>query len=168
MFDRLELSPKLSKYLVSISPILGITGSIADFSLQMITKYFSLDEEKVLVELHTEVAPDELSLNLLRKGEDPILIAAITGFPIDEKYFQKGKRLDVPIYLNSVISFEGKLEETIKSSLDYTLAVYKIVQVSGVAGLDPDFNDDITIAKTLEIMTLASVDTYIINKKTEK
>ena len=47
-------------------------------------------------------------------------------------------------------------------------AILEVVQASGVAGLDPDFNDNITLAKTLEVMSLTAVDTYVIEKKLEK
>ncbi|MHA1552250.1 MAG: hypothetical protein ACTSUP_04515 [Candidatus Heimdallarchaeaceae archaeon] len=37
----------------------------------------------------------------------------------------------------------------------------------GVAGLDPTFNDKVTLAKTIEIMSLSAVDNYIIERKIE-
>ncbi|MHA1202962.1 MAG: hypothetical protein ACTSQ4_10640 [Candidatus Heimdallarchaeaceae archaeon] len=168
MFDRLELSTSLSKYLVSISPILGISGDIENKEFFMITKYFSLKDDKILIEICKNSAPEEFSLNLLRKGEDSILMAAQSGIPINEKYFQNGTIISAPIYLNSVISFECKLDNQLLVDNGCSIAIYKIVQASGVAGLDPDFNDDVTIAKTIEIMTLAAVDTHIVNKKIAK
>lgn len=164
MFDRLELSTSLAKYLLSISPVLGICGEGENSSYYMITKYFSLGEDKIIVEIGSESAPEELSLNLLRKGEDPMLIAIQKKFPIEEKYFQKGKAISTSIYVNSVISFECKLVKEL-NIYKKILGVYRVVQVNGVAGLDPDFNDDVTIAKTIEVMTLAAVDTFIINRK---
>ena len=167
MFDRLELSPSLSKYLIAISPILGITGSVENKKFYVLSKYFSLKDDRIVIDFCSDSPPEQLSLNLLRKGEDPILIAVLSNFPIEYKYFKEGRNLPVPIYLNSVISFECTLEEKLEVQ-DSRIAIYKVVQASGVAGLDPDFNDEITIAKTLEVMTLAAVDTYIINKKAEK
>ncbi len=168
MFDRLELSTSLSKYLVSISPMLGISGNLESKKFYMITKYFSLNKDRVLLEFCTDKVPEEMSLNLLRKGEDGILMAASSDFPIEVKHFQKGKDVSVPIYINSVISFECKLEQQLELESECTLAIYKVVQASGVAGLDPYFNDKVAIAKTIEIMSIAAVDTYIVNKKLGK
>lgn len=168
MFDRLELSTSLSKYLVSISPILGISGDLDHKEYFMITKYFSLKDDRILIEICKDSAPEELSLNLLRKGEDSILMAAKSEVPINEKYFQTGKIISAPIYLNSVISFECKLDKQLVVDSGCSVAIYKIVQASGVAGLEPDFNDDVTIAKTIEVMTLAAVDAHIVIRKIAK
>lgn len=165
MFDRLELSPALSRYLNSISPMLGITGNLENRKYFMITRYFSLKDERILVELSTNSAPKELSLNLLRKGEDPLLMAVLAHFPIEDKNFQLGEAVSVPIYVNSVISFECKLVKQLLSEVDSSIAIYKVVHACGVAGLDPEFNEQVTIAKTVEVMTLSAVDTYVINKK---
>ncbi len=164
MFDRLELSPELSRYLVSISPMLGISGNLEAHNLHVITNYFALKEAKLIVDICSVSAPNEISFNLLRRGEDSILIAAYSKEQLDKNNLQKGVKINAPIYVNSVISFEAILERTIDFNEGSSLAIYKIVHVSGVAGLDPDFNDDVTIAKTIEVMTLSAVDTYVIEK----
>lgn len=167
MFDRLELSPSLAKYLISISPILGVSGTIGNSEYYMITKYMPLRDNMLLLELKSKKAPEELSLNLLRKGEDGLLISVKLNSSVSDNLFIKGTVLSVPIYKNSVLSLECKLVNQLDIDTPLCLAVYEVVQASGVAGLDPDFNDEVTIAKSIEVMTLAAVDTYIINRKIE-
>jgi len=60
-----------------------------------------------------------------------------------------------------------KFEEKLDYQGNETLAIYKVVAALGVAGLDPTFNDKVTLAKTIEIMSLSAVDNYIIERKIE-
>ena len=160
MFDQLELPPELSQYLNSISPILGISGEIKSHKMFMLDKYISLPDNRILLFFNSEDIPEEISLNLLRKGEDKILISALTNHPLEEKYLKKGNKVAAPIYVHSVVSFEAIFVQKLLELDKGSLVIFKIIHGSGVAGLDPDFNDHITIIKTVEVMTLSPVDSH--------
>ena len=168
MFDQVKLPKDLCNFLVSISPLLGIGGKVDNQELYVLTKYFPLNECRVLITLPKNGIPKELSLNILRKGEDRILISAYNKEKLESKLVSPGNEISAPIYNHSVISFEAKLFKQLEYTGDETLAIYEIVHATGVAGLDPNFNDSVTIAKTLEVMTLTSVDTLVIERKIQK
>jgi hypothetical protein len=165
MFDQLELPTELSKYLVSVTPILGINGTIDDHELYVITKYFYLGNNKLILSISDGSIPDNLSLNLLRKGEDRMLISAYKKEKLESKMLKDSKEIQSPFYVHAVVSFGAELSEKIDISINSKLAVYDIVQAIGVAGLDPSFNDDVTIAKTIEVMALTAVDTLVVERK---
>ncbi|MCG3216949.1 MAG: hypothetical protein KAS63_09520 [Candidatus Heimdallarchaeota archaeon] len=165
MFENLELPPELSKHLVSMTPILGISGNLEVQSFHILTKYFPMKNNRFLLSLDCDEIPEELSLNVLRKGEDRILIAVLTNVRLQEKSLKKGQEIEVPVYIHSVISFELKLVEVLSSSDNEKIIVYEVLYANGVAGLDPSFNDDVTIAKTLEVMSLTAVDTLVNRRK---
>ena len=165
MFDQLDLPLDLSQYLISISPILGISGDVNDYQLHVITQYFALSNNMILINIEKEHIPEELTLNLLRKGEDEILIAAFNQSTIEKKYLQQGKKIKTPHYLHSILSFETKVFKKLEKINKQSLAIYEVLYVNGVAGLDPTFNDRVTLAKTLEVMALSAVDKYVIEKK---
>ncbi|NPD88970.1 MAG: hypothetical protein HGN29_09600 [Asgard group archaeon] len=168
MFDLVKLPQDLCNFLVSISPLLGIGGSIENQDLYVLTKYFPLSECRVLIALTKNGVPKELSLNLLRKGEDRILISAYNKDQLGSKLLKNGNKISAPIYNHSVVSFEAKLIKHLDYNGDENLAIYEIVHAVGIAGLDPDFNDSVTIAKTLEVMSLTAVDTLVIEKKIQQ
>jgi hypothetical protein len=168
MFDQVKLPPDLCNYLVSISPLLAIGGNIEEQDLFVLTKYFPLNECRILLALPKNGIPDEISLNLLRKGEDRILISAYNQGQLESKLVKTGNSISAPIYIHSVISFEAKLIGEIEIDSDENIAIYEIIDASGVAGLDPDFNDGVTIAKTLEVMSLTAVDTLVIERKIQQ
>jgi hypothetical protein len=168
MFDQVKLPRELCSYLVSISPLLGIGGDVDKQDLYVLTKYFPLNECSIVLTLPKNGIPKEFSLNLLRKGEDRILISAYNKEQLESKLLKRGDVISAPIYNHSVISFEAKLKKQLEYDGDETLAVYEIVHATGVAGLDPDFNDVVTIAKTLEVMSLTAVDTLVIERKIQR
>ena len=168
MFDQVKLPPDLCNYLVSISPLLGLGGSIEKQDLFVLTKYFPLNNSRILLSLPKNGVPEEISLNLLRKGEDRILISAYNKKQLETKLIKPGNTLSVPIYNHSVISLEARLINQLEIEADENLAIYEIVDASGVAGLDPDFNDGVTIAKTFEVMSLTAVDTLVIERKIQQ
>jgi hypothetical protein len=168
MFDQLQLPAELSKLMVSITPILGINGKIEEHNLYVLTKYFPIGNNRFVLSFSDKEIPSELTLNVLRKGEDSKIITALTETLIDKDKLKSGMKINSPFYIHSVISFEAKLLQTLDLEDEETIAVFEIVHASGVAGLDPDFNDDITLAKTLEVMSLTAVDTYVIKRKIEK
>jgi len=165
MFDQLELPAELCKYLVSVTPILGISGTIKDHKLHVLTKFFPLKNTQMILVFSDDNIPDELTLNLLRKGEDMVLISAYKKEQLDSKMLKNSKEIQSPFYVHSVVSFEAKLNEKIVSNANSFLALYDIILGKGVAGLDPSFNDDVTIAKTIEVMSLTAVDTLIVKRK---
>ncbi len=167
MFDQLELPAELCRYLVSVTPLLGVSGTINDHELYVITKYFQLGNNKMILSISDEPIPDNLTLNLLRKGEDRMLILAYRKDKLDSKMLKVGKRIQSPSYIHSVISFEAKLMGKINTNDISKLAIYDIVSAAGVAGIDPSFNDSVTIAKTIEVMSLTAVDTLIVERKVQ-
>lgn len=168
MFEQLQLPAELSQLLVSISPILGISGKVDDHKLYVLTKYFTLNNNKVVISFTEKDIPKEITLNILRRGEDSKILAALSNQSLEEEKLKKSSNFEAPFYIHSVISFEAKLERVVEVDSKEFLAIFKVVQASGVAGLDPDFNDEITLAKTLEVMSLTAVDTYVIKRKIEK
>lgn len=168
MFEQVKLPSDLCNYLVSISPLLGVSGSIEKQDLFVLTKYVTLSENRILLALPKQSNPEEISLNLLRKGEDKILISAYNRNQLDTKLIKQGNTISVPIYNHSVLSLEAKLKNRLEVDSNENIAIYEIVDASGIAGLDPDFNDDVTIAKTFEVMSLTAVDTLVIQRKIQQ
>lgn len=167
MFDQLELPAELSKYLVSVTPILGISGTIDDHELYVITKYFPLGNNKMIISIPDGSIPDNLTLNILRKGEDRMLISVYKKEKLETKILKDSKEIQSPFYVHSVVSFEAKLSEKININNNSRLAIYDIIRAVGVAGLDPSFNDDVTVAKTIEVMALTAVDTLVVKRKVQ-
>ncbi len=165
MFDNLDLPPELSDYLVSITPILGISGSIENYNLHVISKYIPLLDSKILISIESEEIPEEMTLNILRKGEDDVLISAYNKLNLHEKIVTASKEIEAPFYTRAVIIFELKLNKELQYETKEKLAVFNVVRVHGVAGLDPTFNDEVTIAKTFEVMSLTAVDNLVIKRK---
>lgn len=165
MFDSVELPSEICKHLVSITPILGISGSFDDYYLWIISKYFPISSNQILIPFSSKEPPKELSLNILRKGEDDTMIAVLKQSKLNPKVLEEGKKIVAPIYNRAIITLETKLSESSLITKNQKLAIYDIVYAYGVAGLDPDFNDEITIAKTIEVMSPTSVDTLVVKKK---
>ncbi len=168
MFDQLQLPANLCNLMVSITPLLGISGTIEEHRLHVLTKYFPITKNRIIIAFSNKEIPSELTLNVLRKGEDNKILAALTEQSLDSQNLKKGGRIESPLYIHSVVSFEVKLLQILDIESEEYLAVFEVVNASGVAGLDPDFNDNITLAKTLEVMSLTAVDTYVIKRKLEK
>jgi len=167
MFDQLELPADLCYFMASISPLLGISGEIEDYDLHVLTRYFPVDHNHLIIAFPKNGIPEELSLNLLRKGEDRLLIAAYNEEQLDRKTLKTGKKIASPTYIHSVVSFEAKLLKILNYDGNDTLAIYEVLRALGVAGIDPGFNDKVTIAKTIEIMSLTAVDKLVIEKKVQ-
>ena len=167
MFDQLELPAELCRYLVSVTPILGISGAIDDHELHVITKYFHLGNNKLILSFSDDSIPDNLTLNLLRKGEDRMLISAYKKEKLEHKMLKESKEIQSPFYVHAVVSFEANIREKIGTNSNSKLAIYDIVNAVGVAGLDPSFNDNVTIAKTIEVMALTAVDTLVVERKAQ-
>jgi len=165
MFDSVELPSEICKYLVSITPILGISGSFDNYYLWIFPKYFPISSNQILIPFSSKEPPEELSLNILRKGEDDTMIASFKQSKLDSKVLEEGKKIAAPVYSRSIITFETRLSESSLIIGKQKLAVYDIVYAYGVGGLDPDFNDEITIAKTIEVMAPTPVDTLVVEKK---
>ena len=168
MFDQLQLPAELSQLLVSISPILGISGKIDDHKLYVLTKYFPINNDRLVISFTEKDIPKEITLNILRKGEDSKILAAFSNQSLEEEKLKISSNFEAPLYIHSVISFEAKLDQVVEVDNEEFLAIFKVIQAYGAAGLDPDFNDEITLAKTLEVMSLTAVDTYVIKRKLEK
>ena len=168
MFDQLQLPAELSNLMVSITPILGISGKKEEHKLFVLPKYFSIGNNRLVIAFPEKEIPSEVSLNVLRKGEDSKIITALSGSTLDVQNLEEGRTISSPHYIHSVISFEAKLIQVLEIESGENLAVFEVIQARGVAGLDPDFNDQITLAKTLEVMSLTAVDTYVIKRKIEK
>ena len=167
MFDNLELPSRLVDYLISITPILGISGTLDNYTMHVFSKYFALSDNKLVLNFATPNVPETISLNILRKGEDNTIISGYKNETLNQKHLETSKVLSTPYYVHSVLTFEAKLEDKLDYQGTETLAVYKIVAALGVAGLDPSFNDEVTLAKTIEVMSLSAVDNYIIERKIE-
>lgn len=165
MFDQLELPAELCKYLVSVTPILGVSGTIEDHELYVITKYFQIRNNKMMLLISDGPIPDNLTLNLLRKGEDRMFISAYNKEKLEYNMLKESKEIQSPSYVHSIVSFEAKLNEKVLIKSDSNIAIYEIIHAVGVAGLDPSFNDDITISKTIEVMALTAVDTLVVERK---
>jgi len=168
MFEQLQLPAELSKLMVSFTPLLGISGNIENHKLYVLTKYFPINNNRLVISFSEREIPKEITLNVLRKGEDSKILAALANQSLDVENLKKCSNFETPLYIHSVISFEAKLVQVLKVDEEEFLAIFEVVQASGVAGLDPDFNDEITLAKTLEVMSLTAVDTYVIKRKLEK
>ncbi len=167
MFDNLELPSNMVDYLISITPILGISGTLESYTTFVFSKYIALSDNKIILHFAESDIPETISLNILRKGDDNTIISGYKNEKLDLKRLKTAKVLNNPYYVHSVIIFEAKFEETLDYPGNETLAVFKIVAALGVAGLDPTFNDKVTLAKTIEIMSLSAVDNYIIERKIE-
>lgn len=167
MFDNLELPSSMVDYLVSITPILGISGTLDNYTMYVFSKYFALSDNKIILHFTESDVPETISLNILRKGDDNTVISGYKNEKLDQKRLETAKVLNNPYYVHSVITFEVKFEEKLDYQENETLAIYKVVAAFGVAGLDPTFNDKVTLAKTIEIMSLSAVDNYIIERKIE-
>jgi len=165
MFDNLDLPPELSEYLVSITPILGLSGTMDNYDLYVISKYFPLPNNKILILAEFDEIPKELTLNVLRKGEDAVLISAYNKSSLPEKAIAGSNKINSPFYTRSIVVFELRLEKELQYEATEKLAVYSVVHAHGVAGLDPSFNDEVTIAKTFEVMSLTAVDNLVIKRK---
>ena len=167
MFDNLELPSSMVEYLISITPILGISGTLDDYTMYVFNKYFALSDNKILIHFTESDVPEAISLNVLRKGDDNTIISGYKNEKLDEKRLETAKVLNNPYYVHSVITFEAKLEKKLDHQGKESIAIYKVVAAMGVAGLDPTFNDKVTLAKTIEVMSLSAVDNYIIERKIE-
>ncbi|MBY9002096.1 MAG: hypothetical protein KGD64_14345 [Candidatus Heimdallarchaeota archaeon] len=167
MFDNLELPSSMVKYLISITPLLGISGSLEKHELHVFNNYIPLSGNRLLIQLANSDVPEALSLNILRKGEDKIIISGYNKKNLEVKYMQTTGELKVPYYIHSVLSFEAKYEQTLDYQGKEKLAIYEIISAVGVAGLDPSFNEKVTLAKTIEVMSLSAVDNYVIKRKLE-
>ena len=167
MFDNLELPSSMVDYLISITPILGISGTLDNYTLHIFRKYFALSDNKLILNFAEVAIPESISLNILRKGEDNTIISGYANERLDQKLLKTSKVLNNPYYIHSVLTFEAELEERLIYQGNETLAIYKIVAAFGVAGLDPTFSDKVTLAKTIEVMSLSAVDNYIIERKIE-
>ena len=168
MFDNLDLPPELSGYLVSITPVLGISGTIDNYNLYAIPKYIPLPNNKILISTEFDEIPMDMTLNVLRKGEDDVLISAYSKSILSEKALAVSKKINSPFYTRSIVVFELKFEKDLQYETKEKLAIYSVVHAHGVAGLDPSFNDEVTMTKTFEVMSLTAVDTYVIERKLEK
>ena len=167
MFDNLELPSSMVDYLISITPILGISGTSESYTMYVFSKYFALSDNKILLHFSDSDIPETISLNILRKGEDNTIISGTKNEKLDQKRLETAEVLKNPYYIHSVITFEVKLEKKLDYQGNEILAIYKVVAAFGIAGLDPTFNDKVTLAKTIEIMSLSAVDNYIIERKIE-
>ena len=167
MFDNLELPSDMVDYLISITPILGMSGTLDNYTMFVFKKYFALSDNKLLIYFTDSDIPESMSLNILRKGEDNTIISGCKNEKLDKKHLETSKVLKNPYYVYSVITFEVEFEEKLDYQGNEILAIYKVVAAFGVAGLDPTFNDKVTLAKTIEIMSLSAVDNYIIERKIE-
>ncbi len=168
MFEQLQLPAELSKLMVSFTPLLGISGNIENHKLFVLTNYFPINNNRLVISFSEREIPKEITLNVLRKGEDSKILAALANQSLKVENLKKSSNFEAPLYIHSVISFEAKLVQVLDVDEEEFLAIFEVVQASGVAGLDPDFNDEITLAKTLEVMSLTAVDTYVIKRKLEK
>ncbi len=97
MFDSVELPSEICKHLVSITPILGISGSFDNYSLWMLPKYFPISSNQILIPFSSKEPPEELSLNILRKGEDDTMIATYKQSKLDSKVLEEGKKIEITI-----------------------------------------------------------------------
>ncbi len=167
MFDNLELPSGMVDYLISITPILGISGTLDNYTMFVFRKYFALSDNKLIVHFENSDIPETMSLNILRKGEDNTILSGHKNERLDQNRLETSNVLKNPYYVHSVITFEVELEEKLDYQGNETLAIYEVVAALGVAGLDPTFNDKVTLAKTIEIMSLSAVDNYIIERKIE-
>lgn len=164
MFDSINLPAELVKLLNSITPLVGIIGNINEHKLVLIDHYFPAGKNSLLMELSLDAPVEILSVNVLRKGEDEILVKAFKGEKIDPSKLKEGQERAV-FYTNSVISFILKHKETLKQNANSCICIYDVMNAWGVAGLDPTFNDDVTLAKSLEVMAMAAVDKYVVKRK---
>ena len=167
MFDNLELPIEMSDYLISITPLLGISGTMDEYNLYSFNKYFSISDNRLVILFSTIDIPEKMTINVLRKGEDKKIIAVHKKEKINQKFLKESRLYFLPYYIHSVISFETKLEKIIYTKDNENLAIFKIDSAVGVAGLDPTFNDKVTLAKTLEVMSMSAVDNYVIERKLE-
>lgn len=168
MFEQLQLPAELSKLMVSFTPLLGISGNIENHKLYVLTNYFPINNNRLVISFSKREIPKEITLNVLRKGEDSKILAALANQSLEVENLKKSSNFETPLYIHSVISFGAKLVQVLNVDEEEFLAIFEVVQASGVTGLDPDFNDEITLAKTLEVMSLTAVDTYVIKRKLEK
>lgn len=167
MFDNLKLPASMVNYFISITPILGLSGTLDNYTMYVFNKYFALSDNKIVLNFAESNIPETISLNILRKGDDNTIISGTKNEKLDQKRLEKANVLKNPYYVHSVITFEVKLEEKLDYHGNETLAIYKVVAAFGVAGLDPTFSDKVTLAKTIEVMSLSAVDNYIIERKIE-
>jgi len=165
MFDNLNLPVSMVDYLISITPILGLSGTLDNYTMYVFSKYFALSDNKIVLHFAESDIPVTISLNILLKGDDNTIISGYKNEKLDQKRLERAKVLNNPYYIHSVITFEAKLEEKLDYQGNETLAIYKVVAALGVAGLDPTFSDKVTLAKTIEVMSLSAVDNYIIERK---
>ncbi len=167
MFDRLELSTELSKYCVSITPIFALTGTISDPQGLIIHKYLTLSDNNIILTIDRKEIPEELTLNILRKGFDNLIIQTFEenfAYP----HLIESKSISAPGYEQSILTFEAKKERIIEKIGEESIVLYKLVRAEGVAGLDPDFNDASTLSKTMEVMAISPVDYFYALRKTKK
>jgi len=132
MFDNLELPSNMVEYLTSITPILGIDGTITDHELFIFNNYLPLFGDKLLIQFPDDNIPVSLSLNILRKGDDNKVISGHKKEQLDEKFLQTTAELKVPYYIHSVISFEAKHEQTLDYQSKEKFVIYRIVSASSV------------------------------------
>ncbi|MHA1685612.1 MAG: hypothetical protein ACTSYD_04295 [Candidatus Heimdallarchaeaceae archaeon] len=165
MFDSIELPVELVSLFNSPTPLLGIVGTIERHRLIVITNYFHIGKQDLLLEIPNLSPPNVFTINVLRKGEDHILMKAHANEQIEEQKLKIVEPHSVPFYLHSVLSFVLKYKETLKTTENSSLCIYESLIAWGVAGLDPTFNDDVTLAKSLEVMAMTYVDKLVVDRK---
>ncbi|MHA1401434.1 MAG: hypothetical protein ACTSQE_13880 [Candidatus Heimdallarchaeaceae archaeon] len=168
MFKRMDLPKRMNEFLVSITPLLGISGDKESATYFVVNNYISLSETKLALQLDSEEYPPEISLNILRKNEDPILINAYQNKQIKRELLIPSKEIACLTYGYSILTLETKFREELESSENLSFGIYEIVHVTGDFALDPDFNDDISIAKSIETMAMTAVDSRVVYKKVER
>ncbi|MHA1552249.1 MAG: hypothetical protein ACTSUP_04510 [Candidatus Heimdallarchaeaceae archaeon] len=60
MFDNLELPSSMVDYLISITPILGISGTLESYTMYVFSKYFALSDNKILLHFSDSDIPEIL------------------------------------------------------------------------------------------------------------
>ncbi len=173
MFDRINLSPKIVGLLNAVTPALILSGTLSEFKAEISTKFFSLQKEQffstsqpeILLHLPKMDYPEELTLNILRKGDDTIIEKVYREGTCDREKITASSKIGSPTYQNSILTLELRKEEEYMIINKHKIAIYEVLHGSGVTGLDTAFNDDITLAKTIEVMSPTQVDNLVVKKR---
>jgi len=165
MFDNVELPIEIAKYIVSITPVLAIFKEDKKLKYKLIEHIFWVEEGHFLVKWPGTLSPKSVIFNILKKGEDKILINAILNQEINKELLADSTYIAAPRYRNCVLNFECNKASDLEICENYSITKYKVLSAYGVMGLEPNFNDSITISKTIEVMSLTPVDAQIIKKK---
>lgn len=176
MFNRIDLSPKIVELLNAVTPALILYGTLSECKAEITTKYFSLQKEEffstsqpeILLHLPKMNYPDELTLNILRKGDDAIIEKAYKEGSIEVEKITPSSKIGSPTYKNSILRLELRKEKEYVIINKHKIAIYEVLQGSGVTGLDTAFNDDITLAKTIEVMSPTQVDNLVAKKRIQE